>query len=610
MYFSRARSITQNVIRFATFVFAFATAPFVAADNLPPVVEFYTNPLTLTDVRTGPVVSCPDPAIISETKGSLNAWYMYCTGDPLNSHDTDQNGNLIGHLITSFRSVDLIHWTYIGDVLSQRPAWVDPTTNLWAPAVKYFNNRYYLYYVAPATAPPLTGSAIGVATSDSPAGPWVDSGAPVVAPEPAFCCPGSRRAVIDPDVIEDDTGQRYITFGSYFGGISGRKLSADGLTSDPSSEVQLTIDNRYEGASFVKHNGFYYLFASATNCCNGPLTGYIVFAGRSTNPMGPYEDKQGVSLLDPSTGGTPVLDANGNRWVGPGGNVVFTDASGRQYALYHAVDQYAPYFDLHPGFTRRPALIDPLDWVDDWPVVRGGYGPSDNLQPSPAAQPYQLNLYVPSIKPDDEPGLLLKQYSDEFNSSTLAPQWHFIHPAANNTYTLTGSAYEVQTQGPDLNGDPTHVEILAESVPPGDYLVETKLSTTIPPGPACCYNFAQGALLIYGNDQNNIKADVFANFDTRQTEFGKEVGPVPANYPTYGNSVIGPPDGETWLRLAIHHRNGYELYTSYSSNDGLHWDRGSTWIHQLGSGALIGIAAQNFAGITVDFDYVRVYSLR
>src|SRR5579872_3106536 len=142
-----------------------------------PSSSTYTNPLSLYDLKTGPVVSCPDPAIINQNSGQFIVWYLYCTGDPLNSNDKDANGNLKNHLISSFRSVDLIHWIYIGDVLQSLPPWMgNVTTNLWAPAVKHFNDQYYLYYVAPTTV--QGGSAIGVATSKSPAGPWTDSGNP------------------------------------------------------------------------------------------------------------------------------------------------------------------------------------------------------------------------------------------------------------------------------------------------------------------------------------------------------------------------------------------------------------------------------------------------
>ncbi len=564
----------------------------------------YTNPLSLYDPKTGPAISCPDPAIIKQSVNAIDVWYLYCTGDPLNSNDTNPDGSLKSHYISTFRSIDLIHWIYIGDVFPAPPAWADPNSNLWAAAVKYFNNQYYCYYVAPSTLPLGSGASIGVATAPSPAGPWTDSGQPLIPP--------SARATIDPDVVQDNSGQRYISFGSFYGGISIEKLSADGLTADASSIQQIAIDNRYEGGSFYTHNGYFYLFVSASNCCNGPLTGYTVFVGRATSPLGPFVDQNGISLSDFATGGSMVIAANGNRWVGPGGNVVFDDDSGKSYMLYHAVDMNSPYFPLNPGFTRRPALIDPIDWINDWPSVRSGYWASATPQPAPSPQPNVPNSYnPPTPKPFDQPGTLIPSLSDEFNSKTLSSQWHFIHPGANNSYVLTGTTYNVTTQGPDENSDAAQVSILGEPTPAsGDYLVETSVATSVPFDNSCCYNYAQPALFIYGNDGNSIKIDVFPSFDTRQTEFGKQINPVAAGYPNYGSSVIGPPGVTTYLRIAVHRaKDSSEYYTGYSSNDGVNWTKGSTWRHQLGGGAQIGIAAQNAAGFTMAFDYVRVYTL-
>ncbi len=565
----------------------------------------YTNPLSLYDPKTGPVVSCPDPAIIRQRKDWFDVWYLYCTGDPLNSNDKDSTGNLKNHLIPIYRSYDLIHWTYLGDAFQTAPTWAAGNTQFWAPAIKHFNHQYYLYYVAP-NGP----GAIGVATSKSPAGPWIDSGAPVVAPEPNPYNHSFDRKTIDPDVVKDNSGQRYIAYGTFNGGISIRKLAANGLTSDPSSETQIGIDNHFEGASFNKHDGWYYLFVSSTNCCNGPLSGYTVFVGRARTPLGPFLDKNGISLAAFNAGGEVSAAANGNKWVGPGGNVIFTDDSGQAYMLYHAVDQTSPYFSGYPGFTRRPALLDPVDWIDGWPTVRGGYWVSSNQQPAPAAQPWLVNLYRPRFKDYDYPGKEIKTLSDEFNTTTLSPQWHFIHPQANNSYLLTDGAYQVQTLGFDENSDPTQVSILGEPVPDGDYMVETKVTTGVPFNSSCCDNFAQPALFIYGNDQNSIKLDVFPDYDARQTEFGKQIDPVPMNYPTYGNMVVGSPGQTTWLRIAKRKHNGKERYTAYTSDDGERWTRGGTWDHQLGNGAQIGIAAENRVGFTMDFDYVRVYQLQ
>ncbi|MFT4114865.1 family 43 glycosylhydrolase [Silvibacterium sp.] len=589
-----------------------AVAPLSPNYNWP---KTYTNPLSL-ETTSGPAVSCPDPAIIREqrkddAKGQ-DSWYLYCTGDPLNSSDVNAQGGLNAHLITQYQSYDLIHWTYIGDAFPQTPAWVGTATNqFWAPAVKYFNGRYYMYYVAPNTV--AGGSAIGVATSASPGGPWTDSGAPVVAPEanPYNGVPG--RAVIDPDEIEDDSGQRWINYGSFNGGISVRKLSANGLTSDASSEQQIAVDNYYEGGNYFKHDGWYYFFVSSSTCCDGPLSGYSVRVGRAKSPAGPFLDKDGISLNTFAPGGTFSIAANGNRWVGPGGNVIFTDDSGQDYMLYHAVDQASPYFDGFAGATRRPALIDPIVWVDGWPEVRGGRWASAEKQPAPAAQPWQYNAYQPTVEEGfAQPGEEIKSLSDEFSTSTLSSQWHFIHAGANNSYVLTGSAYEVQTLGPDENSDAAGVSILGEPVPAsGDWMVETRVKTSVPFDNSCCYNFAQGALFIYLNDQNSIKLDVFPDYDTRQTEFGKQVGPVPANYPIYDHQNVGTVGEWTWLRI-VRRGNGDqgERYTAYSSNDGIHWTKGGTWDHQLGSSAQIGIAADNLAGYTVDFDYVRVYRLK
>ena len=69
-----------------------------------------------------------------------------------------------------------------------------------------------------------------------------------------------------------------------------------------------------------------------------------MFAGRSQNPLGPFVDREGISLLAGRVGGTPVISMNGNRWVGPGHNAVFTDFAGQDWFIYHAVDRNDPYF--------------------------------------------------------------------------------------------------------------------------------------------------------------------------------------------------------------------------------------------------------------------------
>src|SRR3712207_1705129 len=121
----------------------------------------------------------------------------------------------------------------------------------------------------------------------------------------------------DPDVLGDSVGTNSVLYyGSYSGGIFARTvtLTPEGATLG-ADETRVTIGNRYEGANVVFRDGYYYLFASSTNCCNGALTGYNVFVGRSPNPLGPFVDREGNSLLDTQVGGTPVISKIGRAHV-------------------------------------------------------------------------------------------------------------------------------------------------------------------------------------------------------------------------------------------------------------------------------------------------------
>jgi arabinan endo-1,5-alpha-L-arabinosidase len=573
--------------------------------NAAPI-STYTNPLTVQIPGDGMVESCADPSILRGQTPGDKYWYMYCTTDPLN--DSDKSGsNFNFRLIPMLRSLDLVNWTYMGDAFSDRPGWVADDAGLWAPEIKFLNGQYYLYYTASWTDLPGGGSAIGVATSASPLGPWVDSGAPVVEPHsPEECCFGDKRWVFDPDVVKDN-GQLYIFYGSYFGGISARELSADGLHSDPASQKEITIANRYEGTELVKHGNYWYLFASATNCCNGPLTGYSVFVGRSRNVLGPYTDREGASLMAGRVGGTPVLSMNGNRWVGPGHNSVFEDLNGQWWTVYHAVDRNDPYFTSATGFTKRPVLLDRIDWVDGWPMVRGGLWASDSPQPGPAAQPNMKNRSDVVTVTNDQPGELMAAFSDEFNGA-LGGQWGWVREPAAGAYGTSSETFRFETQPADLFVDSNNASVLTEAAPSGNYMVETKLMLNLPPE-GCCFNFVQSGLVIYGGDDNYLKLVHVSIYETRQTEFAKELAPVPAGYPRYGNTVVGAPGEWTYLRIVKRDQAGEEHYTAYTSTDGIHWVRGGTWTHQLGSDAQIGLVSMGGSGFTANFDYVRVYEL-
>jgi arabinan endo-1,5-alpha-L-arabinosidase len=574
-----------------------------------PASSAYTNPLRLNVTSSLTAASCADPAIYKYQSNGVDDWYLYCSSDALYAGDPNPR------YINIFESSDLVNWTYVGNAFAGLPSWANVSgALLWAPAIKYFNGQYYLYYAASVTSLAGAGSAIGVGTSASPAGPFIDSGSPVVEPEAATnCCNGAYRSTIDPDVIQDSSGQRWILFGGNVGGLFVRELSADGLTSDASSEVQVAMDNRYEGGNWWYYNGYYYLFASAANCCNGPLSGYGVFVGRATTPAGPYLDAQGVSMTATNVGGNPVLKMNGNSVVGPGGNVIFTDESGQTYILYHGILSGSPYYTGQVGYTARPGFIDAIDWVSGWPVARGGFGPSDQSapQPLPIAQPGGTSNYVSVLATPDTPRTEIRALSDRFTSTTLSSQWSFIH--GRPPYTLTGNGYEVQTAGFDMTNSLASGPLLAESAPAGDYMVETELTIDLPVTGANA-NYAQAGLLLYENGNNFVRLDVYSNSDTRQVEFIKAETPPASGYPNWGATDLGPPalasQVNVWLRIVRRNVNGQQNYTALSSADGVNWIQSGTWVHQLGSGEKICLYAGNLSGFTANFDYVTVSTLQ
>jgi arabinan endo-1,5-alpha-L-arabinosidase len=629
------KRISSSAVRCLLVALAAVSAPVSMAENAAanraPAV--YSNPLPITLADGTLQTDCADPTVLqSQTPGDSH-WYAFCTTDSLNDADVDSLGVRRSHLIPMLRSSDLVTWQYLGDAFGAGlPAWMSPTAALWAPEAVYRNGQYYLYYTVTDVADSVSGApgcnsdaAIGVATSASLAGPWVDHGSPVVAPRSNG--PGCNFLwTYDPSVITDDTGQSYIYYGSYYGGVETRPLSADGFSTDPSTAVAITIPNRYEGTDVVKKDGYYYLFASASNCCNGPLTGYQVFVGRSASPIGPFVDSQGVSLLDSRVGGDPALTLNGNRWVGTGGNTVFQDAGGNWFTVYHAVDQNDPYFAGSVGYTRRPVLLDRVTWDGGWPKVRRGLGASDTPQLAPVAQvgssgpsPSARNAYNLIADLIDPKAFLLlldavnvsalkanASLSDEFNGTALGPQWSWVRPPTSGV-SLSGGTFNFDTQGGDLYGSENNASVLVEAAPTGNYIVETKVTLNLPAS-GCCQNYAEAGVAIYGGDDDYLRLSHVSIWETRQTEFAKEVPNPAAGFPFFGSSLGAPPDETTWLRIAKVTAGGADHYVSYVSRDGVTWKRGGVWVDAVGP-AQLGLLSMAGTGFTANFDYVHVYNL-
>jgi arabinan endo-1,5-alpha-L-arabinosidase len=294
------------------------------------------------------------------------------------------------------------------------------------------------------------------------------------------------------------------------------------------------------------------------------------------------------------------------------------------------VDQEDPFFTtpIDPadpnrvGFTKRPVLLDPVDWVDGWPTVNGGAGPSDAEMPAPAAQEGQVSRHETRLV---EPQVIGRQIrADEFDRTRLRGGWDWVREDAAD-YSVAGGVLRFEVQQADLFVDSDTASVLVRNAPDRDYVVETRVRVDVP-NEGCCFNFAQAGLVVYGDDDNFIKLVNASIFETRQTEFAKELAPVPTpQYSRYGNTVVGPPSehpGWTWLRIAVEHLDteqeqaaaggDTERYTSYTSQDGVRWVRGGVWTHSLDNAriGLVSMAAPAPDTYTAEFDYVRISRLR
>ncbi len=264
----------------------------------------------------------PDPTVIFAN----NSYYAVGTSSEWGPH------------LPIYSSKDLKEWKQEGYVFAETPEWV--SSSFWAPEYFYHNGTYYLYYSAKRKGDQV--SCIGVATSKYPDRDFVDQGIVVAY--------GSES--IDAYVVEEN-GQLYMTWKAY--GLDqrpieliGSKLSNDGLTleGEPFSLLLDTARIGIEGQSFVKKDGYYYLFYSAGACC-GPGCDYHVQAVRSKSITGPYED----------VGETVLLGTNED-WKCMGHGTFVLDKKGEPYYLFHGYNKKGNVY------TGREGLLAKLIWTD------------------------------------------------------------------------------------------------------------------------------------------------------------------------------------------------------------------------------------------------------
>jgi arabinan endo-1,5-alpha-L-arabinosidase len=311
---------------------------------------------------SGDVEGTHDPSIMRQG----NHWYVFATGLAPG-----------GGQIPIRCSDDLEHWKICGHVFDTLPVWISKespgTKELWAPDISYAHGQFRLYYAYSLFGKNTSG--IGLATNKTldPTSPdylWMDRG--LILRSTA----DDDFNAIDPNYIVDVTGQAWLAFGSFWGGIKMRSLDAEtGKLSMKDTKLYslasrarpkdaaparsgLPADWQAVEAPFViRHGKFYYLFVSWDLCCRGTHSTYKTMVGRASAVTGPYIDKDGKSMAE--GGGSVLLEAN-KRWLGPGGESAFQQAGQQDLLVFHAYD----------AVSGKPSMqISTIGWKDGWPLV-------------------------------------------------------------------------------------------------------------------------------------------------------------------------------------------------------------------------------------------------
>jgi arabinan endo-1,5-alpha-L-arabinosidase len=319
----------------------------------------YLNPILDSDF--------PDPAILHANDGY---YYAYAT-------QALRGGAWIN--IQMARSANLIHWEHLGDALPEKPEWAATTQDFWAPSVIYDGSTYFMYYSATPDVCHVheRGHALAIATSQSPGGPFIDMGMPLLL--------GAGFEFIDPMAHDDPiTGKHLLYYGSGFQPIKVQELAADRMSFEPGTgPIDLIWPNGEQGsfprlveaAWVIQHEGYFYLFYSGDNCC-GPDAEYGVMIARSRSATGPFETLEQAKGVPHS-----LMLFKSEHWLAPGHNCIVKDKAGQDWIVYHAIDVNRPRQRQEDEInSRRVMLIDRIEWRDGWP--RAGT-PSDTPQPIP-----------------------------------------------------------------------------------------------------------------------------------------------------------------------------------------------------------------------------------
>ena len=287
--------------------------------------------------------------------------------------------------IPILHSGDLVNWSLVNYALPvQEPKeFFDKAQHgkgVWAPSIRFHNGEFYIYWGDP-------DYGIYMIKTKDPKGKWSN---PVLVK--------AGKGMIDATPLWDEDGKVYLIY-AYAGSRSGvnsilviSELNAEGteVVSDPVMVFDGNDGKNHtvEGPKLYKRNGYYYIFAPAGGVANG---WQLVL--RSKNIYGPYESK--IVMVQ---GQTNINGPHQGGWVDtPTGE-----------------DWFMHFQDV--GAYGRLVHLQPMKWVDDWPVIGVDKDGDGCGEPVLTYKKPNVGKNYPICTP---------QESDEFDGYTLSPQWQW-----------------------------------------------------------------------------------------------------------------------------------------------------------------------------------------
>lgn len=264
--------------------------------------------------------------------------YFYMTAD---AFEYDADGNVVENTYGKIRSInvisteDMVNFKDHGSIAAAgkegAATWAN---NSWAPAAAWKEIdgevKFFLYFAN-------SGGGIGVLTSDSPTGPFVDPlGEALVSKSTPNC--SDVLWLFDPAVLVDDDGRAYLYFG---GGVPEGKVADPGtarvvelgedMISIKGEPQKIDVPYLFEDSGIHKYGEkYYYTYCSnwqvdAEGTAQYGFRSAEIVSMESDSPMGPFMVKE------------RILE-NPGRYFGLYGNnhhCVF-EFKGNWYITYHA----------------------------------------------------------------------------------------------------------------------------------------------------------------------------------------------------------------------------------------------------------------------------------